>query len=125
RQPRLPHPLVVASPAQAHQTLLLQGLDQPGDIAGIEPQAPAQVTQVRSLRADLVQEARLPQRAIAPKEMIIQSSGALGHHSIEAADLGSLIGQHSLTLVNYVWAVNASQTPGGCATAAAPVVTQR
>ncbi|HZE76310.1 MAG TPA: hypothetical protein VE091_13425 [Gemmatimonadales bacterium] len=44
--------------------------------------------------------------------MIIQGSGTLGDHSIEAPDLGNLIGQHSLTLVNYSWPGKTGEVPG-------------
>jgi hypothetical protein len=34
--------------------------------------------------------------------MIIQRTGALGNQSIEAPDLGDLVGEHCLTLVRYM-----------------------
>jgi hypothetical protein len=43
--------------------------------------------------------------------MIVQCPGALGYESIEASDLGDLIGQHCLTLVRYVRAVKETLRP--------------
>jgi hypothetical protein len=94
--------LVFGSLAQPDEAALLEGLDQASDVAGIEPQTPAQVPEVRSGSADLVQQTRFAQRAITPQEMIIQCSGALGDEAIEAPDLSNVVSRHWLTLVRYV-----------------------
>ncbi len=85
--PSPPEALVLRSRAQADETLLLQGLDQAGDVSGIEAKAPAQVAQVCPLGTDLVEQARLSQRAIAPEEVIVQRSDALGDQAVELPDL--------------------------------------
>ena len=45
---------LLGSLPQSDQTAFLERLDQPRDVAGIEPQSTAQIPEVRSLRADLV-----------------------------------------------------------------------
>src|SRR5436309_3423968 len=101
-QPSLPDPPVRGSRAELDETLLLEGSDQTADVAGIEPEALAQVAEIGSVQADLVQQTRLSQGAVAPEEMVVQSPGALRDEPVEAADLGNLFGQHSLTIVNHL-----------------------
>ena len=99
RELRLAYPLVSGSLAHTNQPLLLERLNQTGDIAGIETQALAEVAEVRSVGPDLVEQARSAERPAAAQEVIVERADPLGDEAVELPDPRDLVGLHHLTLV--------------------------
>src|SRR5690606_31805056 len=74
-------------------------VEEAAEIAGIQPQPLAQVSQVLSPGADFEQEPCLSERSPAPEIAAVQRAGAQCHQTIETANLIYLRPIHYLTLV--------------------------
>src|SRR5204863_9158390 len=82
-----------------HEPGVLEGSQQPAQVAGVEPEPCPDGTQVRAVVADLPQEPRLAEWTVGREEVVVERTHALADDPVEPADLsdGGLI--HSLTLV--------------------------
>ena len=91
REPGRSHPPIRRCPGRSDEALRLEGLDQPGDVGRIETEPPAEVPEIGAVGADLEEQPRLAERAVAPQKVIVQRPDALGDEAVEPADLGNLI----------------------------------
>src|SRR6266700_874854 len=71
-QPRGPEPSVRLVHLDGDQPVVLQRPQQPAQVAGVQVQPGAQVPDVAAVRADLPQQPRLPERAAAGQEGVMQ-----------------------------------------------------
>src|SRR5437667_6375753 len=110
REPCLAHALIAAALTEPYQAFSRQRLGETTDVAGVEPNAPAQVAELRALPTDLVEQARRAQRAVAAEKVVVERADPLGDEPVEAPHLGNLVGQHYLTVVKYTAAVNAAES---------------
>src|SRR5437773_2142267 len=105
-QPGDPDPPVTAAGLDPDQPGGLERAQQPAQIAGIEPQARAQLTHLATIEPDLPQQPGFAERPVATEEAVAERPNAFGHYSVEPADLLDSRVRHSLTLVSKPPGVN-------------------
>src|ERR1700733_12118139 len=83
------------------QPLLLQGLQQPAEIAAIELKLAAERPNLHAIVPDFEQKPRLRQRAATTQIIDLERANALRDQAVEATNVLQLALAHSLTLVRY------------------------
>ncbi len=94
REACVTYALVVLAGLHLHEPLRGQRVDQAAQVAGVQLEAVAQVTQLRAFRADLPEQARLAERPVAAEEGGLERSGTFRDDPVEAADRRDLVGIH-------------------------------
>ena len=106
RETRDANPPVASARRQLDQPGALERVQQPAQIARVEPQPRAQPAHLAILDPDLPQQPRLAEGPLEAEEVVAERTDALRDRAIEAADLIDHRLRHSLTLVSKPRAVN-------------------
>src|SRR5688572_15329576 len=91
-----------------NEFLCFQRTEQTADIARIKLETVAQHPHVAAIRADLVKQPGLAERATTLQIAVLQRADVLCHDPVETANLLNVLPVHSLTLVSESTARNCS-----------------
>ena len=95
------HPAVRPAAVHDGQPVRLQRPEQPAQVARVQVEPGTQRPDVGAVRADLPQQAGVPERAVPGQELVVERAGP-GDGPVEPPDLADQGSVHSLTVVREI-----------------------